>query len=253
MITYQETKQSRLFELRPKAYAYGYSAGILQLDADVLPIPGDINNATTFGFPVLYASVPGATAERVAAGDPNVGQAAVDAAKALVDQGVRFIAADSGLFASYQAAIAAAVPVPVIHSLSLLPIIAEQFLGGAKTLCVLTADATTLTTEFLKGVGLAAEQNVVIAGLQAEPAFREQILGNADVVDSDVVEAEVVAATKRALAHSPGIRAFLLESSMLPPYAHAIQSATGLPVYDLTNAMDYLHVATHRQEYLGDY
>ena len=54
---------------------YGAPLGILMLDARFPRIPGDMGNATTWPFPVLYRVVKGASPERVvlhrAAGRPH--------------------------------------------------------------------------------------------------------------------------------------------------------------------------------------
>ena len=50
-----------LYKTRPKAEAYGYCVGILLLDYKGPFVPGDVGNATTYKYPVLYKTVPGAT------------------------------------------------------------------------------------------------------------------------------------------------------------------------------------------------
>src|SRR3954468_7139428 len=44
---------------------YGYSVGILMLEARFPRIPGDLGNASTFPYPALYHVVHGASPERV--------------------------------------------------------------------------------------------------------------------------------------------------------------------------------------------
>ncbi|MCC2113121.1 MAG: aspartate/glutamate racemase family protein, partial [Hyphomicrobiales bacterium] len=44
---------------------YGAAVGILMLDARIPRIPGDIGNATTWPFPVLYRVVRSASPDRV--------------------------------------------------------------------------------------------------------------------------------------------------------------------------------------------
>ena len=53
------------------ADTYGHAVGILLLDYRGPFIPGDVGNATSFGFPVLYKLVKGLTLDRVLAGDPS--------------------------------------------------------------------------------------------------------------------------------------------------------------------------------------
>jgi hypothetical protein len=47
--------------------------------------------------------------------------------------------------------------------------------------------------------------------------------------------------------------AIVLECSMLPPYARAVQEATGLPVFDFVTMINYFYEGTHRQTYHGYY
>jgi hypothetical protein len=252
MESFSEYKQSRVFALRPEAYAYGYSAGILQSESGTLPIPGDLNHASTFEYPVLYQPVETASHDRLAAADTGLVQPITEAARALEAQGARFLAADSGLFARYRRQITQSVGIPFVTSLHLLPLIAEQFLGGVKTLCVITADDRLVNADLLAGE-FGGHHKVVVAGLQDTPAIAEQVLAGADTLDTDAVESAVVAVAHEACTDHPDCGAFLLESSMLPVYAHAVQRATALPVYDATNIMQYLHDATHQQEYTGAY
>ena len=76
---------------------YGAPLGILMLEARFPRIPGDMGNATTWPFPVLYRVVRGATPERVvlqgAAGLlPDFLAAAAD----LVDLGAEAITTNCG-------------------------------------------------------------------------------------------------------------------------------------------------------------
>ena len=46
-----------------------------------------------------------------------------------------------------------------------------------------------------------------------------------------------------------GMGAIIMECSMLPPYSKAVQEATGLPVYDFINMIDFVKRGTHAQGY----
>jgi hypothetical protein len=49
--------------------AYGYTVGILCAEWNVPFVPGDLNNASTFDFPVRYLAVEGAVGAEVLTGD----------------------------------------------------------------------------------------------------------------------------------------------------------------------------------------
>ncbi len=61
---------------------YGHELGILMLDTRFPRIPGDIGNALSFPFPVLYRIVEGASPRRVVEeADPSLLEPFVAAAK----------------------------------------------------------------------------------------------------------------------------------------------------------------------------
>ena len=62
-------------------------------------------------------------------------------------------------------------------------------------------------------------------------------------VDLTVIEQEVLGAARRALEVHPGIRAFVLECTDLPPYSAAIRRQSGLPVFDFITLVNYVHSA----------
>src|SRR5512145_2464592 len=94
--------------------------GILTLDTAFPRIPGDVGCAATFEFPVKYATPRGASVDLVVhrRDDAMLG-AFVDAARGLVADGALGIATTCGFLARWQAALAAALPVPV-HASALL-------------------------------------------------------------------------------------------------------------------------------------
>ena len=58
-----------VYKTRLGAEAYGYCVGILLLDFTSPFVPGDVGNATTYDYPVLYKTVEGASVSRVLRGD----------------------------------------------------------------------------------------------------------------------------------------------------------------------------------------
>ena len=55
--------ERRVYAARRGQVAYGYSIGIVCLEYFLPFIPGDVGNASTYDFPVLYREVKGATFE----------------------------------------------------------------------------------------------------------------------------------------------------------------------------------------------
>src|SRR5579864_8430647 len=96
---------------------YGARLGILMLEARFPRIPGDMGNAATWPFPVLYRVVKGASPQRVvrerAAG---LLDAFIAAARELVALGADGITTNCGFLSLYQRELAAALAVPVATS-----------------------------------------------------------------------------------------------------------------------------------------
>ena len=70
------------------ADTYGHAIGILLLDYRGPFIPGDVGNASTYQYPILYKLVEGLTFDLVLSGDPKAEAMIVDAAKDLERFGV---------------------------------------------------------------------------------------------------------------------------------------------------------------------
>src|SRR6185312_4493566 len=96
---------------------YGAPLGILMLEAKFPRIPGDMGNAATWPFPVLYRVVKGASPERVVL---HAAAGLLDdflaAAEDLVAQGAEAITTNCGFLSVFQRELAARVQVPVATS-----------------------------------------------------------------------------------------------------------------------------------------
>ncbi len=88
--------------------------------------------------------------------------------------------------------------------------------------------------------------------MEESQEFRDVILGaRRDDMDFDQVRAEVVAAAERLQSANPDLGAIVLECTDMPPYAYAVQRATGLPVFDLTTLTNMVYQAVVRRPYTG--
>ena len=216
-----------VYQMNPRADAYGYCVGILLLDGRQAFVPGDVGNASTYDYPVLYRTVPGAESPRVMRGDPELNDAVVDAARELEAQGVKGISSDCGFFVNYQDLVRDAVDVPVfLSSLVELPLV-SSFLGRSRSIGVLTANSAALGNQLLELSGIEPERELVIRGMQDNPIWYAAFKDPGETVDTDLIEREVVNTALEMQDASPHMGAILLECSMMPPYQKAVPRRTG--------------------------
>ena len=222
----------------------GFSVGILVLDTRFPRIAGDIGNAGTFDFPVLYHPVRGASSDRVVRRpDRDLLPLFVDGAHALERSGVRAITTSCGFLARFQSELALAVQVPVFtSSLMLVPMI-HRMLPPGRAVGIMTVDASSLGAAHLAGAGITSDMAIVVAGLETEKEFAHVMLDDALELDVDAARAEHVAVARRLVAEHPEIGALVLECTNMPPYAADVQAATGLPVFDITGLIRLVHAA----------
>jgi Asp/Glu/hydantoin racemase len=231
---------------------YGVPMGILLLDAEFPRPPGDIAYAATFDFPVLYRVVKRATPARVvneaAAG---LVEAFSEAARDLECAGVRAICTSCGFLALHQAALAEAVSVPLFtSSLLQIPMVLAALRPDQKV-GVLTISGRSLGPDHLAAVGVdaRAQERLVMSGLEHADALYEPIIGNHGPLNVDAAEAQVVEAARVLAALNPDVGALVLECTNLPPYAAAIQAATGLPVWDVITLVRWVHAGLRQKRY----
>jgi len=242
-----------IYKTRRAAESYGQAVGILLLDAKAPFIPGDVANAHTYNYPVIFKTVEGLSTSVCLNGAPEFNAKMAAAAKELEAAGVRGISSDCGFMLQFQSAVREAVKIPVaLSSLLQLPFIART-LEPSRPIGVITADSSNLTMDFLARAGVKVQNPLIIRGLQNEPEFRTAALEEKGTLDSDLVTEETVRTAKAMLREHPTMGAILLECSMLPPYAKRVQEETGLPVYDFVSMIDYMQSGTHQHAYQGAY
>jgi Asp/Glu/hydantoin racemase len=223
--------------------------GVVLLDSYCSGVAGDTASADTYSHPVLFEEVRGCTVERlIVHGDPEVEADVVAACRRLEAAGAIAITSGCGFFLRHQRAAAGAVRVPVmLSSLLQLPMLAAATGGRVG---VVTATARYLTDDVLglAGVDRAA---VAVAGMDDSPEFCRGYMGPVlQPVDVAEVERETVEVARSLVETDPDIGAVLIECAVLPTYAHAVQSAVGLPVFDFLTMLDYWLASFDRQPYL---
>jgi hypothetical protein len=243
--------KEKIYQTQVGQVSSGEAIGILLLETAVPFIPGDVANATTYDYPVRFQKVDGFTVARAIGKDPSIYSALKTAAEELVGQGVRAITGDCGFMAFHQQRLAEELRVPVfLSSLLQIPFIGS-ILSQSALVGVITADSGSLDDDLLAAVGVSDASRVAVAGLQDCPAFRRFAIEETGNLEKDAVEAEVLAAARRLVDEHRAVRAILLECSLLPPYAAAVQAAVHLPVFDYITMIDFVFRAVVRKTYVG--
>jgi hypothetical protein len=220
---------------------YGAPLGILMLKARFPRIPGDMGNATTWPFPVLYRIVEGATPESVvlkgAAGLlPNF----LEAAAELVQHGAEAITTNCGFLSLFQRELAAHVKVPVATSSLLQVPWVQATLPPGNRVGVITVSGSSLTPKHLEAAGVPLD-TPFIGTEKGREFFRVLILGEKDDMDVAKAQQDILDAGRSLVAAHPDIGAIVLECTNMPPYAHALQAALGMPVYDIYSMISWFH------------
>ncbi len=241
-----------IYRTRKQQMGYGRPIGIVTLEEAIPCPPGTPGNPTTFSHPVIHEIVKGAGIDSlIGLGTPDSEVAFLAAGRVLADKGVSAIAGNCGLMIVHQAAMARAFPVPVMmSSLIQLPMIAAM-LGPRRKVGVIASSARNLKPEHLLLATGGADISVALASMDGQPYFRAGMADGA--LDFDKAEAEAAAVAERLVADNPDVGAILLECVDLPPYAYAMQEATGLPVYDITTLVEHAISAVARRRFTGVY
>ena len=220
---------------------YGAPLGILMLEAKFPRIPGDMGNATTWPFPVLYRVVKGASPERVVL---NAAAGLLDdflaAAADLVSLGAEAITTNCGFLALFQRELAAHVRVPVATSALIQVPWVQATLPPGKRVGVITVSAKSLTPRHLEAAGVKLDTPIVGTESGRE-FFRVLILGEKDDLDVGLAAQDILDAGRALVARHDDIGAIVLECTNMPPYADALREALGLPVFDIYSLITWFH------------
>lgn len=227
---------------------YGASVGILMLDAQFPRVPGDMGNALTWPFPVLYRIVRNASPDLVVRhGAKGMLGAFIDAARDLVKDGVDGITTNCGFLSLFQEELAEAVPVPVATSSMMQVEMVNRLLPAGKSAGILTISASTLTEQHLKSAQVPA--GTPIGTTEGGSEFTSAILGNKLALDVDKARKDNVEAALALQADNPDLGAIVLECTNMCPYAADIQRATGLPVFSIVTFVSWFQAGLNPQKY----
>jgi hypothetical protein len=228
---------------------YGAPLGILMLEAKFPRIPGDMGNAGTWPFPVMYRVVRGATPERVVL---NAAAGLLDdfltAAAELVHDGAEAITTNCGFLSLFQAELAAHVRVPVATSALIQVPWVQALLPPGRRVGIITVSAGSLTPRHLVAAGVPPDTPFV-GTENGREFFRVLVRGEKLDMDVALAAADILQAGRTLVSRQRDIGAIVLECTNMPPYAFALREALDLPIYDIYSLITWLHAGLRPREF----
>ncbi|WP_448523969.1 aspartate/glutamate racemase family protein [Pseudothermotoga sp.] len=222
---------------------YGFILGVITLHTHFPRARGDVGNARTWRFPVLYKILQGLNPRAIVGKEKNCVETILNAARDLESAGVKVITTSCGFLAVLQEELARAVSVPVVtSSLLLVPLVHR--ICGMKPVGVLTANSQVLSRSHLLPVG-ASDVPVEIVGLE-NTNFGRALLNDEWCIDFEEARNEVVETAKRLVEKRPDLGCIVLECTNLPPFAADVEKETKLPVFDLTDLVNMVCFAVEK-------
>lgn len=221
---------------------YGAPIGILMLEARFPRILGDMGNAATWDFPVLYKVVSGATPTQVVLkGAKGTEDTFIDAAKELVRLGARGITTNCGFLSLFQEKLKAACGVPVLTSSLMQAAAVQQLLPPGQRVGILTVSAATLSPAHLSAANVPAGTPVV--GTDGLREFSRVILDDEMEMDIAACRLDLLDAADKLVDENPDVGAILLECTNMSMHSAAIRDRTKRPVFDMYNFVSWFHGA----------
>ncbi|MDP6566980.1 MAG: aspartate/glutamate racemase family protein, partial [Alphaproteobacteria bacterium] len=188
---------------------FGAAVGILMLDSRFPRIPGDMGNAATWPFPVLYRTVRGATPDRVVRqGAEGCLDAFIEAARDLVEQGADGITTTCGFLSLFQAELAAAAGVPVAASSLMQVPLVQRTLPPGRRVGVITICQAALSEGHLTAAGVDAD--IPVVGTDDGEEFTRAVLDDEPQLDVAAARRDNLAAGRALLAAHPEVGAVVL-------------------------------------------
>jgi hypothetical protein len=226
----------------------GFPVGVLCLETRHGLLPGNVQHAASFAQPVIYQTVAVENVWDLLDGDPGLSGKVLDGALQLVARGVGAVAGACGSFGYYQREVAAGTPVPTFLSIMTQAPFLQQALGPAARLGVICAARSSMNDRLFAACGITDVSSLSFHELIGCPEF-DRMLRAEGVLDAERLCGEVVGVARKAVVEDPGVSAFLLQCSDLPPFAADIQAATGRPVFDMTLLINWLQAAAAYPRY----
>lgn len=227
---------------------YGAAIGILMLEARFPRIPGDMGNARSWPFPVLYKVVRGASPDRVVRrGADGLRDRFVAAARELAADGADGITTNCGFLSLFQRELADAAGIPVAASSLMQVEMVNRLLPAGRKAGILTISASTLSERHLREANVPAATPV--GTTEGGREFTRVILENEMEMDVEIARRDNVEAARELVSGHPAIGALVLECTNMTPFAADIGQAVGLPVFSMVSFVNWFQSSLQPRVY----
>ena len=211
--------------------------GVLMLDTQFPRWQGDIGCPDGWPVELRYQKVKGMFPKEIVRSSETLQKHDVlpffvRAAEDLISQGVGGITTSCGFLILLQNELQSRLPVPVItSSLLLLP----KLLADNATVGVLTMDELALGDAHFLAAGVLQKDlsRLRIQGVAPSEEFASAIMQNRLQMNFEAAQSSVVSAATLLQKNSPELQHVVLECTNMPPYAKAIEAATGWQLHSL--------------------
>jgi hypothetical protein len=217
--------------------------GIIRLDYNYPTEVGDIDNPSSFLYPVKYRVVPGLTFQMCQEGKmtPEVEERFIKAVAYLDEQGCSMITGDCGFMLYFQGLVSKLTTKGVVmSSLCILPCVTNSWRRHGK-IAIFTANSEMLEPmhdEIKRMCGVDPdEEKYLIVGCEEVPGF-EPIFHGGKIDIAKATPGMVEKALQVCSDHE--VQAFVFECTQLPPFSDAVRAATQKPVFDAITMCDFV-------------
>ena len=227
----------------------GIKIGVIIMDTSHPLLPGNVQNALSFNFPVIYEIVSGINFTQLMMGDESCDDPIKQAISNLENKGVNIIFGACGSFANWQTRARSYAEVPIYLSImAQVPFILTG-LPQKQKLGVMFATTKAFTDRVKSECNIKDIERLIIFGAEEVKEFNDFFKSEATLEDGIKLTSSIVELCIRKKKENPEIGAWLFQCSELPVYAAAVQTNTGLPVYDQTLLITSQEAAFSRHTY----
>ena len=213
--------------------------GVLMLDTQFPRPEGDIGHPSAFGVPTQRCVVAGAWPDKIVQSAAGLRKGRVvtpilQLVRRLESDGARAITTSCGFLVLLQKEMQAQVKIPVVAS-SLLQL--PALLAVHPKVGVLTISSSKLGVEHLRAAGVPKARilDVLVQGVSADSEFANAILGNRASMNLEQAADDVLTAAIALKLREPTLDCVVLECTNMPSYRAAIEAATGMKTWALTD------------------